>query len=1094
MARSSPDSEDRERAGARPDSPAPARRADELASEASLEQMLRVCELHIAAEDTQAALAVLERAEQRLREADGDATLAAEVRLRKSDCLMKRGELPAALSSAAQALDELPRDADVMTRSRLLSQMGSIQSDQGEYEAAQKLYRSAYELVRKSNNYVEIGLLELRLGAVHSRLGRVREAQEYFESALFAFRRIDHQEGVARALNNLGNLLKNGPRWQDGRTYYEQAIALRERAGNLGGMATNCLNLGILLTKLCEWDEAALRLERAIGIYRQTGKRLSLVRALLAMGNLRRRQGRRPQAAALYAEARELSEKIAPGRETILCWESDGDLFTDQRQFDAAERCFRHALEMAAELAPGGDLLPEIQRRLAGVLTATGRPDEAQTHATDAYRAARRVGDAVEAGSSLRALGEAYAAGGREKAAARALTRAVELLAQTPDKLETALGHRALGRLLFRSSCAGGEENAKPARIIGLLQQSAQFLLDVGRRDLAAEAMADLAEVRAWRSDIEGTLRDINRARGLAEKASCPDVIERVEGIRSLLESQSAEAVAIASPEAEIIQDWSQLFSATGESGCRLDGMLKFAVERLDSSRALLADPTPDGELRLVACIGMQKSVAAAILKAIRTHVRDKGLVLSGGVGQDSRFAEEAETVFAGVRSFAGLALSLPEGKGVLYIDRHGDHNNPYSRGDLRVLSVVSGLVALALIQMRREEALQAEQRQRDQAVRTGPLADYVTQDPQILRAFSQLERVGDSTASILITGETGTGKGLLAECIHRASSRREGRFISVNCAAIPENLLESELFGHVAGSFTGATGDKRGLFEEADGGTLFLDEIGRTSLTVQAKLLHALDTHKIRRVGANRDHAVDVRVVCASNGNLQESIRKGGFLEDLFYRLSDFTVQLPPLRERSGDIPLLIDHFYDRVCRELSRRPAGVDPRVRELLLAHVWRGNIRELIQVVRRLVALCLDGEMITVDLLPREVLGTQARPPIFEHPQVVSASTSWPSTRPGGETGCGVDEHAAAAGEAIAASGKTNGGNGSGGSGTNSRNGNRRALREEVLRLERRLISECLQSTGWNRAETARRLRISYPTLLTKIKMFGLEPTR
>jgi len=180
---------------------------------------------------------------------------------------------------------------------------------------------------------------------------------------------------------------------------------------------------------------------------------------------------------------------------------------------------------------------------------------------------------------------------------------------------------------------------------------------------------------------------------------------------------------------------------------------------------------------------------------------------------------------------------------------------------------------------------------------------------------------------------------------------------------------------------------------------------------------------------------------------------------------LSDFTVHLPPLRERPGDIPLLLNYFYDRVCRELERQPAGLDTEVRKLLLEHTWRGNIRELIQVVRRTVALSLDGERITSDLLPRELLGTPLLPgPAFAH-------------------GAG-DPDDAGSGDAAAPWPR----------GSVGRDGNPRALREEVLRLERRLVSETLTATGWNRAETARRLRISYPTLLTKIKVFGLTQAR
>lgn len=220
------------------------------------------------------------------------------------------------------------------------------------------------------------------------------------------------------------------------------------------------------------------------------------------------------------------------------------------------------------------------------------------------------------------------------------------------------------------------------------------------------------------------------------------------------------------------------------------------------------------------------------------------------------------------------------------------------------------------------------------------------------------IERVAPSEARVLIVGANGTGKELVARWLHEKSHRRQGPFIEVNCAAIPSELIESELFGHEKGAFTSAIKQRRGKFEQATGGTLFMDEIGDMSLSAQAKVLRALQENKISRVGSDKDLEVDVRVVAATNKNLREEIAKGRFREDLYHRLSVIVISVPPLVARRDDIPLLIDYFTDKICVEYGIPSKGIEPAAVELLKAMEWRGNIRELRNVMERLIILSSD----------------------------------------------------------------------------------------------------------------------------------------
>ena len=298
---------------------------------------------------------------------------------------------------------------------------------------------------------------------------------------------------------------------------------------------------------------------------------------------------------------------------------------------------------------------------------------------------------------------------------------------------------------------------------------------------------------------------------------------------------------------------------------------------------------------------------------------------------------------------------------------------------------------------------------------------------PEIEHVRQLIDKVAPCEARVLITGENGTGKELVARWLHAKSARSAAPFVEVNCAAIPSELIESELFGHERGAFTSAIKQRKGKFEQASGGTLFMDEIGDMSLAAQAKVLRALQERKISRVGSDKDVDVDVRIIAATNKNLREEIKKGNFREDLFHRIGVILIKVPPLREHSEDIPLLVDHFIDMICEEYDMPRKPMDKKAVEMLRQMPWTGNIRELRNVVERSMIMA-DGNSLTFDCLAPEF-----------HTAVV---------------GCAPD-----------------------------------SLTLEDL--ERRHILRMLDHTGGNKAEAARLLGIGIATLYRKLESYGVK---
>lgn len=429
------------------------------------------------------------------------------------------------------------------------------------------------------------------------------------------------------------------------------------------------------------------------------------------------------------------------------------------------------------------------------------------------------------------------------------------------------------------------------------------------------------------------------------------------------------------------------------------------------------------------------------------------------------------------IRHIQGNAPEIP----ILVITAYGSIESAVEAMQLGACDYITKPFEEARIHLAIEKALErgrllTENKQLRTELRSRFAFDaIVAESPQFLSVLDQARQVAASNSTVMVYGESGTGKELVTRAIHEASGRARGPFVAINCAAIPENLLESELFGHERGAFTGAMEAKRGKFELADGGTLFLDEIGELALTLQSKVLRALENQEFERVGGLKTVKTDIRFIAATNRNLATMVQENNFREDLFYRLNVFPVVIPPLRERPADIIPLAEHFLKRFCREMGKKVPSISPEAEQVLVSHRWDGNVRELQNTIERAVILLkedvLHPEILRIDMMARlRALGSSR-----------AKGEQVPSLGPGSTEGETRDGH--------------------GGNGENNGTPDLPLMRWHPFRIpevgfklenhERDLIMQALERTENNKSAAAKLLGLSRATLRYRLDKFGIE---
>jgi DNA-binding NtrC family response regulator/tetratricopeptide (TPR) repeat protein len=694
-------------------------------------------------------------------------------------------------------------------------------------------------------------------------------------------------------------------------------------------------NLGIVLTKTGRYREARAYLERSMKIATEIGDSIRALRAQL-IAKVDRFEHKISEARSRLVSCFNRETRVLPEREHFLVLLEEALLDLDDGNIERVREAAADLRLRAEAMAPRGDLMAEVLLIEADIAAAESRWDDVERAATVAAdigrtdrdrpmeeRAALRralalakSGKKEESDSVLRGLLDRHRSRGEWPAVAEVLQALARNRLETGEDPETALSlYREAAEVYRRIDVPRAEALVEAERVGGLIT--------LGLRDEA------LTRIQGLRQIDDGTF---------------PTLTAELDRLTGALRRKESEGLGGELDGLQVHERLEGILQAPGNAWDHLAEIISLLREALEVDGILFAK-VKDRDFEILASTGIDS-------------IRGKRVVPASAL-------EPSDPTRVG--STLTVPLAARGASYVIHMQRLANKGQgPLGRSTRNYAMILAAEIARTL-------EIGTPDSEAGRLSKGISVADVVTQNGQMLKILDLIRRVSDTDLTVLLQGETGTGKKLLAHAIHRASERRTRQMVTVDCAALPDSLLEAELFGYRKGAFTGAAQDRSGLLAEASGGTVFLDEIDKAGLAVQRRFLHLLDSGEIRPVGATSYLKLDVRIVCAtSSPDLRREVASGNFLKDLYYRLNDISIEVPPLRERRDDILLLAGCFVETYATQTGRRIRGISAAFRKALLAHDWPGNVRELEKAIRRAVTLADDDILLTPDLLPSDVL--------------------------------------------------------------------------------------------------------------------------
>jgi Nif-specific regulatory protein len=872
--------------------------------------------------------------------------------------LGKRGEQDSAMSyfQNAMALYEgLGQRLDV---AELLNRIAGLYREKDDLEAARKSADRAREMLEDAEPSIVYGYIKNMLGIIEYALGNWQKSRQVLLEAFKIGERLGSDQLKKVASTNLGNTLWKLGDWDRALEYFTKNMEISEAEGDIWNLIMAYNNVGVIeygrgnFHKAAEFYEKSMRIDQKIGAVEYEA---------LAQENL----GEALEMVGKWTEAMEHYQRCFGLEGFDETRASRSSVYVQLARLTNKKGDIVHALDyahkalVAAERARDEDLIAESSYILASIEDERENFEEAEAHLARALTI-------FEQNKTMHGLARAHTAASalslrrqRLEEAIRHAELGAKYAGDLHDRFTLAKNDWAWGKILyFQGQRDAAVQKLEAARAcfeeLDTQYELARLLFDMGvMRDEPEEATQTIRSAIRIFERLDAT-HDLERARGAlfrikpAGRAPDSNVVGLYEIVKIINSSLNLSDV--------------------------LNRVLDLAIRRLRAERGMimLLDPITSAlRTRVVRNINDQEGGSKRSPQSIVKEVIQSGQsIMSADARADARFTESESVIAENILSILCVPLIIKERiAGSIYVD-HRQARHLFSQKDLNFLEAFADQAAIAIENARLYEELE-EARTRlsleNESLRREVLVEkhldsIVGQSEAVAKIQFAVRKASASNSTVLLRGESGTGKGLIARIIHNMGPRRNGPFINFNCAAMPETLAESELFGHEKGAFTGADRRKLGRFELANGGTIFLDEVGKMTLATQAKLLRVVEDKEFERVGGTQTIKSDVKIIAATNLDMEKAIEENVFREDLYYRLNIIPLFLPPLRERKDDIPLLAEHFMKKICKDLGIETRRLEPGVLDLFTRYNWPGNVRELEATLHRAIVMS-NGETIT-----------------------------------------------------------------------------------------------------------------------------------
>lgn len=876
---------------------------------------------------------------------------------------------PEAARKDLQSLTEadFTGDGDHVQRGFYLSLMADISFLDGEYADALDRGLQAVRILAGSPHHRQYGRTLHVLAKAYWAVGDLKTAEGKARDALATYRRSGDPSGQVSVLNELAHIAFMRSDFKRATELLDEAVTLSE--GHPAKAAMLSGNVGRVRTLLGEWTRAEKDLTAALDYYRGNGDESSAATSLLSLGYLHLRRREFVFADRDFEKAREVIERLGLKRQRVFHRKYAGELAFEKGDFLRARALLTEAYREGQKLGPESALVTQAGRRLAEVELALDNVDSALKYAHKSLELATQIGETAEIGQARRVVGAALACRAQFDEAIRHGREALEIARGVGDPLDIARTALVLAELMVQS------DSKEADQVAALYDESIRLFRRLDIAFWVAEASSKAGMYACRQGKLSLGFKLLGRAEKIFAELS---ETARMRQVGQFLTSLADQAVALSISDENEFKLFGRLVNHADldDVDCaQMENMVEALRKRTGARRVIIIPPDPD-PVGASVCDQLATRQIRTFLSGFRRLLGEEISIGRPTLLMDCRRDPYIADLFPDQPDIVASVLVVPfrMGEGAvsyIYLDRLSSDGrlNPFDQDALNFAVGFSDLIAYKAAELQRKKLLEDNRRLKAQLMENAAFPNIVTANHAMLQILDQVRQVIDSNISIALQGPTGCGKDLLARAIHYNSTRKDGRFISVNCAALPETLLESELFGYCRGAFTGADRDKPGLFEEADGGTFFLDEVADMPLSVQAKILRVLEEKELVRLGESTTRKVDVRIVSATNKDLKVEMEERRFRQDLFYRLAGLTFRLPALADRREDIPLLIQHFL----RDSGKR---LSPQVLKAMVDYDWPGNVRELDNEIKKLVLLTGGNEVIETDILSTKITSEQS----------------------------------------------------------------------------------------------------------------------